>query len=60
MSGVQLDLFGWGRRPLRRGVDAVPPAHVRTMCLPGPLRRWPVDERAYISTQHQLALRLGV
>lgn len=53
---TQLDLFGWNRRPLRTGVAGVPPAHVRTLRLPGALRTWPVDERRYVFEQHERAL----
>jgi hypothetical protein len=56
---LQLDLFGWQRRQLRRGVAAVPPPHVRAFRIEGALRRWPIDERAYVEAQHQLALQLG-
>ncbi len=60
MKGLQLDLFGWNRRAVRRGHAALPPAHVRTFRLPGRLRTWPVDERSYVFGQHQLTLRLGL
>lgn len=56
----QLDLFGWTWRKLRAGVDAIPPPHVRAFRIEGQLRAWPIDERAYVQAQHQLALRLGV
>lgn len=56
----QLDLFGWMRRGQRRGLDAVPPAHVRSFRLPEPLQRWPLNERREVFRQQQLTLELGL